>query len=191
MTLARFSTQRLPILHSCKLVFTWYHVQKDHTQDLCHTSRSKVMDGHLNWVSYPQTDSKMCLNSIWAYSISFLSGQQYALRSAEFGGYETVSNTNTPMYYYCLTTVSHPCVSLILQLSYTSEERHLLRQRPQGSWHWTGELQPGQFNVLRGNHNHLGSMMTRVHSLSKMPWDGRAGRGFCLIMADIVMNMEI
>ncbi|MEQ2246884.1 hypothetical protein ILYODFUR_003745, partial [Ilyodon furcidens] len=52
-----------------------------------------------------------------------------------FGGYETVSNTNTAMSYYCLTTVSHPCVSLTLRLSYTSDGRHLLRQRPQGLRH--------------------------------------------------------
>lgn len=184
MTLARFSTPRLQVLHSCKLLFTWYLLQKDYTEGLCHASRSEVMDGHLNWVSYPQTDSEMCLNSIWAYSISSLSGQQYALQSAEFGGYETSGNTNTPMSSSCHTTVSHHCVSLTLWLSYTFEERHLLRQRPRvvtpNGWAAAGSIRcsegnfPGQPRWL-----HLGSMMTRVPSMSEMHWEGRVGRVFC------------
>jgi len=74
----------------------------------------------------------MFLNLISGHSRSFLSGWQYALRTSEFSAYDPVSNTNAPVSYYWLTTVSYLCVSLTLWLNYTSEEKHLLRHRPRG-----------------------------------------------------------
>lgn len=72
----------------------------------------------------------------------FLSVWQCALRTSELSAYETVSNTNTPVSYHCLTTVSYLCVSLTPWLSYTSEEEHLLQPRPPGSRHWISQSTP-------------------------------------------------
>lgn len=78
--------------------------------------------------------SKRGFISVHEFNLSiqciFLSGQQYALRTAEFSVYETISNTNTPVSRCRLTTVLDLCVSWTPWLSYTSEEKHLLWQRP-------------------------------------------------------------
>lgn len=129
--------------------------------------------------------SKRGFISVHEFNLSiqyiFLSGQRYALRTAEFSVYETISDTNTPVSCCRLTTVLDLHVSWTPWLSYTSEERHLLWRRPQSrdtdflSCRRVG----GQSVALKGFHSDSTSdhrSLTSAEGLCRLQRGGRTMR---------------